>query len=182
MDQLQSRGPLVEIGIEFARRHGATDHQGETQDALRAIVHGQLYVVALALQPLDGLVDRGTRTVHERTVARQDQPSFAGAQLMCGCQSRLDGTDAIQHDADPADVIGTDRVADDEEPIIPVPEREVSRCMPGNRQHLPLPLAQQQPVGIADATIDGVRGHGLVEILRHATARIPPVEFGRVEV
>ena len=115
---------------------------------------------------------RGRRVGGDRSV-RWDQHAWGEVeQAVQGCECGRGGVGSVECDVDPANVVVGQGIADDEEPLVGLPQTQVARSVPGSADGLPLGVTERHDLGIVELLVDGVRGDGLIEVLGLAAARV----------
>jgi len=74
---------------------------------------------------------------------------------------------------DPADVVVGQGVADGEEPLVGLPQREMAEGVAGRVHDLPVGVAEAEHLTVGQGLVDGVGADRLVEVLGQAAARVP---------
>ena len=101
--------------------------------------------------------------------------STRGARSASRCREASGGggrVGPVEREVDPADVVVRQRVPDHQQPLLGLPQRQVPGGVPGRADDLPVGVAEPHDLAVVERLVDGVRGDGLVEVLRQAAARV----------
>ena len=74
----------------------------------------------------------------------------------------------------PPDVVVGQRITGHEQPLLGLPQRQVTGRVAWGADHLPVGVTEPQDLSVLERLVDGVGGDGLVEVLGDAAARVPP--------
>jgi hypothetical protein len=162
----------VQVRLNLVSGNPVTDHQGEGEDPPGAVPHRPGRVVDQAPGATQGGGERCPGVGRDRPVGGQQHPRGEVCQPVQGGEGGGGRVGPIQGQVDPADVVVRERIADLQQPLLGLPQRQVAGGVPGGANDLPVGVAEPKDLPIVERRIDGVGADRLVEVLGLAAARV----------